>query len=253
MNRSLIGRTVVVTGGNRGIGLGIVRGVASAGASVAVWARDEARNAAAVAELEALGGAAVGIQCDVTDAASVASAAEETRSRIGPIDSLFANAGISGDAVPFLDLDLEEWRRVQAVNLEGAFLSLQVAARQMIEDQRPGSLVAVSSMSVSYGAPGRPHYAATKTAVLSLCRTLAVELARHRIRCNALVPGWTDTEMMDHSRDSDRFVETTIKRTPVRRWGTPEDFESAAVFLADPAQTFHTGDRIVIDGGYSVY
>lgn len=253
MTRSLEGKTVVVTGGNRGIGMGIARGVAAAGASVAVWARDEERNAAAVAELERAGAVATGISCDVTKADAVEAAAAQTRSTLGPIDAMFANAGLSGDARPFVELDLEEWRRVQTVNLEGAFLSMQAAARQMVEAERPGSLVAVSSMSAFYGAPGRPHYAASKTAVLSLCRTLAVELARHRIRCNALVPGWTDTEMLDHSRDDDRFVEATTKRTPARRWGAPDDFEAAAVFLADPTQDFHTGDRVVIDGGYSIF
>lgn len=249
----LTDRVVVVTGGNAGIGLGLARGVARAGAAVAVWARRLDRSEEAVEELRALGARSLAVSCDVSDAASVVEAMEQTRARLGPVDALFANAGITGRSVPFADLDLDEWRSVTAVNLDGAFLAFQAAARHMIADGRPGALVGVASTSAFYGAPGRPHYAASKTAVVSLCRTVAVELARHRIRCNALVPGWTDTDMLDHSRDDERFVEATTKRTPVRRWGRPEDFEAAAAFLADPAHDYHTGDRVVIDGGYTAF
>lgn len=244
----------MVTGGNRGIGLGLARGVARAGASVAVWARDADASAGAVAELEALGARARAFRCDVALEDDVVRAARETKGALGPIDVLFANAGISGERTRFTDLSLGEWRKVMAVNLEGAVVSMREAARQMIDAGRPGALVAVSSTSAMHGTPGRLAYSASKAALLAVCRGLAVELARHHIRCNAIVPGWTETEMLRRNHaTSDRFVEATTARTPVRRWGTPADFEAVAAFLADPDLGFHTGDRIVLDGGYTVY
>jgi NAD(P)-dependent dehydrogenase (short-subunit alcohol dehydrogenase family) len=250
----LAGKVVVVTGGNRGIGLGLARGVARGGASVAIWARDSEASAAAVTELEALGARATAFPCDVTDEASVIAAAGETLRALGPIDALFANAGVGGARTHFTDLTLEEWRKVMAVNLEGAMVSMREAARQMIEQGRPGALVGVASTSAFYGTPGRLAYSASKAGLLALCRGLAVELARFHIRCNALVPGWTDTEMlMRNHATSSKFAEVTTSRTPVKRWGIPADFEAVAAFLADPDQSFHTGDRIVVDGGYTVY
>lgn len=250
----LTGKVVVVTGGNRGIGLGLARGVARAGAAVAIWARDRDASAAAVSELETLGARAIAIQCDVTDEAGVANAARETREVLGPIDALFANAGVGGARVHFTDLSLEEWHRVMAVNLDGAVVSMREAARQMIDLGRPGALVGVASTSAFYGTPGRLAYSASKAGLLALCRGLAVELARFHIRCNALVPGWTETEMLQRNHaTSAKFEEVTKARTPARRWGLPADFEAVASFLADPDQSFHTGDRIVVDGGYTVY
>ena len=117
----------------------------------------------------------------------------------GKVDSLFANAGVGG-VVPFVDMTLDEWRRVMAVNLDGAFLTLRAAARHLVERGEGGSLVGVSSVSAIHGAPRMEHYAASKTALLALVRGLAVELARHRVRCNALLPGWTDTDMIEAAR-----------------------------------------------------
>jgi NAD(P)-dependent dehydrogenase (short-subunit alcohol dehydrogenase family) len=113
--------------------------------------------------------------------------------------------------------------------------------------------VAVSSTSAVHGAPAMQHYAGSKAALLAVMRGLAVELARHRIRCNTIMPGWTESEMLDPSTASPKFVEATVRRTPVRRWGVPADLGPAAVFLADPVQTFHTGDCLVVDGGYTVF
>jgi NAD(P)-dependent dehydrogenase (short-subunit alcohol dehydrogenase family) len=251
---SLSGRVVVVTGGNRGIGLGLARGVARAGASVAIWARDAETNRAAIAELETLGVKAVAFQCDVSREAQVIDAASATRDALGPIDALFANAGITGARTRFVDSTLADWRNVMSVNLEGAAIAMREAARQMVESGRPGALIGVSSTSAMHGSPGQLAYSASKAGILALCRGLAVELARFHIRCNALVPGWTDTDLLRGSHGgSSKFLENTTARTPVRRWGVPADFETVAAFLADPLQSFHTGDRLVLDGGYTVY
>jgi NAD(P)-dependent dehydrogenase (short-subunit alcohol dehydrogenase family) len=252
----LDGHVAVVTGGNRGIGLGLSEGLIDAGATVAVWARDEGRNREACARLAKrgveTGGRALSVRCDVSDEGQVATAMRETLAETGKVDSLFANAGVGGGA-RFVDMTLAEWRRVMAVNLDGAFLTLREAARHLVERGEGGSLIAVSSVSAIHGAPRMEHYAASKTAVLALVRGLAVELARHRVRCNAILPGWTETEMIEPGKANQRWVDATIGRTPVRRWGTPSDFGALAAYLADPSLLFHTGDAIVVDGGYTVF
>lgn len=248
----LTGRVAVITGGNGGIGLGMARALAAAGADVAIWGRNETKNEAARAELAATGRNVVALRCDVADERQVVEATEQTIDKLGQIDALFANAGIGGYA-RFIDMSLDEWRRVTSVNLDGAFLTLREAARHMVERGEGGALVAVSSTSAIHGAPGMEHYAGSKAALVAVMRGLAVELAREGIRCNTILPGWTETDMLQPLTASEKFVKNTVSRTPVRRWGTPDDLGPAAVFLADPTATFHTGDTLVVDGGYTVF
>src|SRR5829696_916655 len=229
-------------------------GCARAGASVVVWGRDGAKNERAVEELAALGGTAAAFVCDVDDPDAVAVTFTESLAAAGGrIDAVFANAGRGGDGTPFVDLSLEQWHRVLRTNLDGVFLTFQAAARHMIERGGGGSLVAVSSTSAIHGAAGNEAYGTSKTALLGLVRALAVGLARHAIRVNALLPGWTRTDMAAPGYESDRFRDATTRRTPVRRWADPAEMGPAAVFLADPATTFHTGDAVVVDGGYTVF
>jgi NAD(P)-dependent dehydrogenase (short-subunit alcohol dehydrogenase family) len=250
----LRGRVVVVTGGNGGIGLGLASGVAGAGASVAIWARNPDKNRAAVEHLDQLGpGQAMALACDTTDEADVEKAMAATVEALGKVDCLFANAGIMGEPRPFIHSTLEEWRAVLKVNLDGTYLTARAAARHMVDRGEGGALVIVSSTVSSQGSARHEPYATSKTALLGLTRSLAVELARHDIRCNALLPGWTDTAMLDGDRARDRFVEATISRTPMRRWARPDDFTRIAAFLADPSIAFHTGDAVVVDGGYLIY
>jgi NAD(P)-dependent dehydrogenase (short-subunit alcohol dehydrogenase family) len=248
----LSGRVAVVTGGNGGIGLGMAKALAEAGADVAIWGRDEAKNERASAELAATGRRVLALRCDVSDESQVVDAMATTVAELGKVDALFANAGVAGFA-RFIDMSLDEWRRVTRVNLDGAFLTLREAARHMVERGDGGSLVAISSTSAIHGAPGMEHYAASKTALVGIMRALAVELARFGVRCNTLLPGWTETDMLRPMAASEKFVTNTVSRTPVRRWGVPSDLGPAAVFLADPTATFHTGDTLVVDGGYTIY
>jgi len=248
----LTDRVVVVTGGNAGIGLGMSRALVGAGATVVVWGRRADRNASAVDELRALGGLAAAVEVDVADEEQVAAATVSTLDRFDRIDTMIANAGIGG-AAPFTEQTLEGWRRVLSVNLDGAFLCFRAAARHMVERGGGGALVGVSSTSAIHGAPANQAYSVSKTGVLSLVRGLAVELARHGIRANSLVPGWTETDLTAPLLGWEKFVDATTARTPVRRWGTPDDFGAAAVFLSDPTLTFHTGDCVVVDGGYTVF
>lgn len=250
---SLAGRTVLVTGGNGGIGLGMAAACGRAGAQVVIWGRKAEKNDEAVATLTEAGITAHAIVCDVAEPDAVQPAfAASVEAAGGRIDAVFANAGTTGRGIPFLDVDLAEWHRVMRVNLDGAMLTLQAAARHMVE-RGGGSLVAISSTSAIHGAAGNEAYGASKSALLGLVRALAVGLARHQIRVNALLPGWTRTDLTSAGYEWDKFRDVTISRTPARRWADADEFGPAAVYLADPTITFHTGDTIVVDGGYTVF
>jgi NAD(P)-dependent dehydrogenase (short-subunit alcohol dehydrogenase family) len=244
----------VVTGGNGGIGFGIATGLAQAGADVAIWARNVDKSALAIAKLMAAAPERrfISVSCDVSDHEQVADAMVKTVQQLGRVDSCVANAGIPGSK-PFLELTPDEWYQVVRVNLDGTFFTLQTAARQMVDQGEGGALVAVSSTSAIHGAPLNAHYAATKTGILGLARSAAVALARYGIRVNSLLPGWTLTDLAIGGYQNEKFRDATIARTPVRRWAQPEDFAAIAVTLCDKSQIFHTGDSIVVDGGYTVF
>jgi len=250
----LAGNVAVVTGGNGGIGLGMAEGLAKAGADVAIWARDEAKNTAAIERLRTIApdGRFLAVRCDVSDPDQVDAAVAHTVARLDHIDACVANAGAAGQ-VSFLDITPAEWHRVLATNLDGAFFTMQATARQMVSQGEGGALVAVSSTASAHGAPMNAHYASSKTGILGLVRSAAVALARHRIRVNALVPGWTITDLARGGYENDRFREATVARTPVRRWGEPAEFSEIAAYLCDKTETYHTGDTVTIDGGYTIY
>ena len=248
----LKGQAALVTGGNGGIGLGIAAALAEAGADVAIWGTDATKNEAATEQLRAAGGKVFAAVCDVSDEAAVAAAMAETVGALGRLDSCFANAGTPARPTPFERTELDEWKRVEAVNLDGVFLTLRAAASAMIEAGSRGSLVATTSLTAIEGAPRSAAYAATKGALVSLVRTLAVELARKGIRANAIMPGWIDTELTHDMLADERFAGAVMPRVPLRRWGLPADIGPAAVYLAAPASNYHSGDVLRIDGAYSI-
>lgn len=247
----LTGRVVLVTGGNGGIGLGIAEGCAAAGADIVIWGTNQAKLDKASASLAETGRRVVAQQVDVSDEARVIEAFAEAVGELGRVDACFANAGVGGGGTPFIDQTIEAWRKVLAVNLDGAFFTLREAARHMVERGDGGSLVGISSVSALHGAPANQAYAGSKAALLAIMRGLSVELARYKIRSNTVIPGWTETEMTEKGRGNEKFLRATTQRTPIRRWGTPEDFRAIGAFLADPTQLYHTGDEIVMDGGYT--
>jgi NAD(P)-dependent dehydrogenase (short-subunit alcohol dehydrogenase family) len=249
----LSGKVGLVTGGNSGIGLGMADALARAGADVCIWGSNPDKNAAAASQLEAHGTRVLALQVDVGDEAAVDAAMAQALHTLGRVDACFANAGVGGMAPSFLQMTRDEWHRVLRVNLDGAFYTLRAAARHMVERGDGGSLVVTSSLAAIEGQARGEHYAATKGAVISMVRALAVELARHRIRANAILPGWIHTPMTADFLDAEPFQAKVIKRVPLRRWGTPEDFGPVAVYLASDASGYHTGDTLVIDGGYSIF
>lgn len=248
----LNGHVALVTGGNGGIGLGMARGLAKSGASIAVWGRNPAKNAAAVDELTALGVAAAAFEVDVTSEEQVTAAMGATLARFGRVDSCFANAGV-GVAASFVDMTIADWNAVVDINLVGAFLSFREAARHMIDRGGGGKLVGIASIGSIHGMPRQAQYSASKAGLCALVRSLAVELARHDIQANSILPGWIETDMTEGARSWDKLRETVVHRTPARRWGRPEDFEGVAVYLASRASSFHTGDTLRVDGGYAVF
>jgi NAD(P)-dependent dehydrogenase (short-subunit alcohol dehydrogenase family) len=249
----LSGRVALVTGGNSGIGLGIARTLARAGAAVAVWGTNEVRTAAAVGELAGLGVETLGVRCDVGDPEDVARAFAATHDRFGRVDVAVANAGVGGAAHRFVDLPLAEWRRVMAVNLDGVFTTFQHAARDMVARGEGGSLIAVSSVIGNQVATGGvQQYAASKAGVDGLVRSAALELGRWGIRVNSLRPGWVHTPLAAAALDDPGFTQRTMPRLAVRRWGVPDDLGGAALYLASDASRYHTGDDLVVDGGYTV-
>ncbi len=249
----LSGKVFVVTGGNGGIGLGMAEGIVDAGGAVAIWGRKDDKNAEALESLRARGGRAEAYVCDVGDEGQIIETLDRGIADLGRIDGLFANAGRGGTGTPFLDMTLDEWRAVMAINLDGVFLCLREAGKRLVAQGEGGSLVAVSSTSAIHGAAGNEAYGTAKTGLNGLVRALSVGLARHRIRVNSLLPGWTITDLARGGYENDKFREVTTRRTPARRWAEPAEFRAVGAFLADPTQTFHTGQEVVVDGGYTVF
>ncbi len=252
----LTGKVAVITGGNGGIGLGMAEGLAQAGASVAIWGRNETKNADSVKALSAYGKAKA-YKVDVADEAAVVAAMEATLADFGRIDTMIANAGIGGGAKSFAEFSTEQWRKVMAVDLDGVFWTLREASKHMVERAKSGdpggSLIATSSTSAIHGAPRNQAYAATKGALTAMIRGIAVEYARYGIRANAVLPGWIYTDLAAPALDSKGFQEKVLPRVPMRRWGTKEDFGGVAVYLASDASSYHTGDMLVIDGAYTIF
>jgi NAD(P)-dependent dehydrogenase (short-subunit alcohol dehydrogenase family) len=245
----LVGTVSVVTGGGSGIGLGIAAGLARAGSSIALIARSAERLAQASTTLSRFGTRVIAISADVSDETAMRDAMALVREELGRIDACFASAGTGGDVSPLVDTSLESFRSVTRVNLDGVFLTFREAARHMIETGG-GSLVAISSLGARQGMPRQYGYAASKAAIIALVNSAAVELAHRGIRANAIQPGWISTEMVDQLITDAGFQQRVIPRIPLRRWGLPEDLAGATVYLASSASAYHTGDVLLVDGGY---
>jgi NAD(P)-dependent dehydrogenase (short-subunit alcohol dehydrogenase family) len=256
----LTGKVALITGGNSGIGLGMARAVAEAGADVCIWGTNAAKNADAKAALGKAGRKVLTLECDVGDEAAVGQAFAETVKQMGRVDGCFANAGVSGrgGAPSFAEMSSEEWRRVMRINLDGAFYTFRAAAKHMVErakggDTTGGVLVGTASLAAIEGAARSEHYAATKGGLISMARAMSVEFARHGVRAHSILPGWIETPMTANATSNDKFTANVMPRIPMRRWGAGDDFGGIAVYLMSSASRYHTGDTFVIDGGYSLF
>ncbi|MBN9590914.1 MAG: SDR family oxidoreductase [Alphaproteobacteria bacterium] len=252
----LSGKVALVTGGNGGIGLGMAEALAQSGADVVIWGTNEAKNTAAGKKLAAYGKRVASRRVDVSNEAEVVEAMKAAIETMGRVDCVIANAGIGGGA-PIQEMTTELFRRVHAVNEDGVMWTFREAAKHMIDRAKAGdasgSLVVVASTAGIEGAARNSAYGASKGAVMSMARALAVELARYGVRCNSIAPGWIATDMTAGAQANKVFAEKVIPRVPARRWGTPEDFGGIAVYLASDASAYHTGEAFVIDGGYTKF
>lgn len=247
----LSGRVAVVTGGNGGIGLGMARGLAKAGAGIAVVGRNEEKSAEAVRTLRELGAEASAFQADVADADAVDRMVHEVADAFGRIDILVNNAGTNIRKRPE-DLAPEEWRLVMDTNLTSAFLCSR-ACYPVMKRNGGGKILNNGSMLSIFGAPWGPVYAASKGGIVQLTKSLATAWAADDIQVNCFLPGWINTELTQRARaEVDGLYEKVLARTPAGRWGEAEDLEGLAVFFASAASDFITGVAIPVDGGFSV-
>jgi len=248
---SLKGRVALVTGGNGGIGLGIAKGLAQAGADIAVVGRNADKNRAAVAELQAMGVKSCAIEADVADEAACRKAITDGAEQLGRLDILVNNAGISSSQRPE-DTSVEFFRQVIETNLTSVFVACQ-AALPLMKAAGGGKIINLGSLYSNFAAAYTAPYGSSKGAVVQLTKSLAIAWARFNIQVNALLPGWIETDMTHDVRGNlAGFDAAVVARTPARRWGRPEDFHGPAVFLASAASDFVTGATLLVDGGYSV-
>ena len=248
----LTGKVAIVTGGNGGIGLGIAKGLAGAGASIVVAARNLPKSDDAVDVLRALGADSLAVGTDVADEASVAAAVKTSVERFGRVDILVNNAGI-GIRKPPQEYSVEEWDRVLGVNLRGTFLCSREVYPHLLE-AKGGKIINIGSMTSIFGSDWVASYAASKGGVVQLTKSLAVAWAKDHIQVNAVLPGWIHTDLTATIRDQHVERYAFIKsRIPEGRWGEPDELAGTAVFLASRASDYVTGVAIPVDGGYSSY
>jgi 2-dehydro-3-deoxy-D-gluconate 5-dehydrogenase len=247
----LSGKVAIVTGGNGGIGLGMARGLAVAGAAIAIVGRNETKSNEAAAALTKNGGRAIAVITDVTDETAVSAMVARVGRELGRIDILVNNAGIN-IRKPADQLEIAEWDSVIATNLTSAFLCSR-AVHPAMKQAGGGKIINIGSMMSIFGASFAPAYAASKGGIVQFTRSCAVAWATDNIQVNAILPGWIDTELTRRAREQVTGLhERVLARTPAARWGEADDFAGIAAFLASSASDFVTGTAIPVDGGFSV-
>ncbi len=244
----LDGKVALVTGASRGLGRAMALGLAEAGADVVIVSRTKEALDALAEEIGTLGRQGLALRADVTDRDEVEKLVRRTMEAFGKIDVLVNNAGTSFRAAAE-GYPEEAWDRVIALNLKGVFLCCQAVGRVMIA-QRRGKIINIGSLLSEIGVPLTPAYAASKGGVRQLTKALAVEWAQYNIRVNAIGPGYFRTELTDALQKDEERAAWILSRTPMGRWGVPEDLKGPVVFLASDASDFITGQMLYVDGGW---
>jgi NAD(P)-dependent dehydrogenase (short-subunit alcohol dehydrogenase family) len=250
MNLRLDGHTALVTGANGGLGSHFAQTLAKAGAKVAIAARRPESLRELEEKIRSAGAQVHAIALDVSQRESVTQALEQAAKALGPVTVVVNNAGVAVTK-PLLDHTEDDWNNVIGVNLTGAWRVAQEAARHMVKNQRGGSIVNIASILGLRVAAQVPSYAASKAALIQLTKAMALELARHKIRVNALAPGYVETSI---NRDffASEAGQALIKRIPQRRIGNPEELDAALLLFASDAGSYATGAVLAIDGGHLV-
>ena len=252
----LTGKVALITGGNGGIGLGFAEGVAKQGADVCICGRNAQKNSEVLAQLTEFGTKVHAVCCDVAVEASVEESFAETLEVFGRVDGCFANAGVAKSG-RFEEFSTEDWRHVMDVNLDGLFYTLRCAAKHMKQRAEAGDpggrLIATSSLGALMGMARVEAYGASKGAVISMMQGLAVEYARWGVTANSVLPGHIETAMTEDNYANEKFANAILPRIPARRWGDRSDFEGIAAYLMSDASSYHTGDSLLIDGGFFLY
>ena len=247
----LTGKVAVVTGGNGGIGLGMAKGLAEAGAKIAIAAQNAEKAKGAIAALEALGTEAAFFKVDVAKEADCRAMIAAVAQKFGRVDILVNCSGIAIRKRPEAYADAE-WRKVIDVNLTGTFACCQAAYPEM-KKAGGGKIINIGSLMSIFGGPMSAPYASSKGAVVQLTKSLAAAWAKDNIQANVILPGWVDTELTVAARQQMEGLDEKVHtRTPAGRWAQPEEFAGIAVFLASAASIYVTGAAITVDGGYSV-
>ena len=241
----LSGKVAVVTGGNGGIGLGMAKGLARAGANIVVAARNTEKSAVAVDELEAIGVKAAAVTVDVTDSASVDAMVTQSVDAFGRIDILINNAGITRDRT-LLKMSKQEWDDVISVNLTGVFNCTQAVA-PIMKDQNYGRIVSASSNVAIRGNYGQTNYVATKSAIIGMTKVWAMELGKFGITVNCIAPGFIKTAMTDIMPEE--VKKNSLAHIPIGHWGQPDDIANGYLYLASDEASFVSGICLTIDGG----
>lgn len=245
----LSGRSAVITGGGTGLGKRFAKALSAAGASVVLCARRTDKLDETAAEICRAGGRALCVPMDVTDAAQVAAGFDAAQD-FGQVSILVNNAGVAAQSL-LLDMEEAEWDAVIDTNLKGAWLVAREAARRMVATETPGSIINIASILGYSTQKGTGPYAASKAALIHMTRIMALEWARHKIRVNAIAPGYFATEMSEDFLSS-QTAQNMIKRIPQRRLGRPDQLDGAILLLASDASEYMTGTTITVDGGHSL-
>jgi len=251
----LQGKTIVISGGNAGIGLGFARGIAKAGGDLVIWGRRKDANDRAKSELEQFGTRVFAQEVDVADEARVIAAMDEAAATMGRIDGVIANAGIMKPAPSFIEMSGDAYKELVGINQFGAFYLAREGAKHMKArwekgDRSGGSILFCASLSAVTGTVAMQHYNAAKGAMASMARGIAVELGQYGIRANTACPGYTVSETVQDPGPGTPIGDQMRKRNPIPRFGLPEDFEGTGVYFMSDMSRFHTGDLVLIDGGW---
>jgi NAD(P)-dependent dehydrogenase (short-subunit alcohol dehydrogenase family) len=247
----LSGRVILVTGASRGLGRGLAIGLAEYGADLALTARAEADLEQTAAEATKHGVRVATFLADLSRPPAIDALVERALQTFGRIDVLVNNAGISGDEKPFLETTAEDWDRVLAVDLRGPALLARAVARSMVERQQ-GCIVNIASIGAIHPLPSLTAYCASKAGLVQLTRVMAVELARHNVRVNAICPGYFGTPMNEAFFASAKGQQLINRSIPMRRLGEPDELVASVALLASDASSFMTGSVVVIDGGHTL-